>query len=222
MPAQELAAGTIISRITFAHGDRRTRRSPTRWSWPTRRARRSSPAASPARSCRRHADRPLGHRAAGRPRISRRGAAEGQARDHHPDQRGRRAERPGAARRPGGHHPDLHGRRYRRRVGRRSAPARPCSTNIRVLALDQRLAPAKTEDDKGKTADAPPVAQTATLEVTPREAEMITLARPRQPLAGAELGARRRRRRRGAGRAMRRPAAAELDHRRASRCRRAA
>ena len=49
--------------------------------------------------------------------------------------------------------------------------------NVRILALDQRLGAAKPETDKsGKKVEATPVAQTATLEVSPAEAEMITLA----------------------------------------------
>jgi pilus assembly protein CpaB len=47
-------------------------------------------------------------------------------------------------------------------------------TNIRVLALDQRLGPVVL-DEEGK-AETPPIARTATLEVSPQEAEMITLA----------------------------------------------
>ncbi len=45
--------------------------------------------------------------------------------------------------------------------------------NIRVLALDQRLGPVML-DEKGE-ATTPPVARTATLEVSPSQAEMITL-----------------------------------------------
>ena len=49
--------------------------------------------------------------------------------------------------------------------------------NVRVLALDQRLGPTKTDPEtEGKKSDAHPVAKTATLEVTPREAEIIALA----------------------------------------------
>jgi pilus assembly protein CpaB len=48
--------------------------------------------------------------------------------------------------------------------------------NVRVLALDQRLGPTKPDPEKGKKADANPVAKTATIEVTPREAEIIALA----------------------------------------------
>ena len=47
--------------------------------------------------------------------------------------------------------------------------------NIRVLALDQRLGPVMVEEKDGKKADSHPIAQTATLEVTPQQAEMITL-----------------------------------------------
>ncbi len=48
--------------------------------------------------------------------------------------------------------------------------------NLRVLALDQRLGPYKQPDDaKGKFVP-PPIARTATLEVTSAEAEMVTLA----------------------------------------------
>jgi pilus assembly protein CpaB len=43
--------------------------------------------------------------------------------------------------------------------------------NIRVLALDQRLGSAQPADE-----EKPPVARTATLEVSPEQAEMITLA----------------------------------------------
>jgi pilus assembly protein CpaB len=46
--------------------------------------------------------------------------------------------------------------------------------NIRVLALDNRVNP-QHEDDKGKPVPAP-VPRTATLQVTPRQAEAITLA----------------------------------------------
>ena len=49
--------------------------------------------------------------------------------------------------------------------------------NVRVLALDQRLGPTKPDPDKGdKKSDAIPVAKTATLEVTPRDAEIMALA----------------------------------------------
>ena len=45
-----------------------------------------------------------------------------------------------------------------------------------MLAMDQRLGPAQpTVNDDGE-AEAAPVAATATLEVTPQQAEMITLA----------------------------------------------
>lgn len=48
--------------------------------------------------------------------------------------------------------------------------------NIRVLALDQRLGKAdQSAETKGK-AETPPIARTATLEVTPQQAEMVTLA----------------------------------------------
>lgn len=47
-------------------------------------------------------------------------------------------------------------------------------SNLRVLALDQRLS-ARPEDLADKI-DGAPVAKTATLEVTPREAEVVTLA----------------------------------------------
>lgn len=48
-------------------------------------------------------------------------------------------------------------------------------SNIRVLALDQRLHQTQAAAD-GKPLDSPPIARTATLQVTPRQAEMITLA----------------------------------------------
>jgi pilus assembly protein CpaB len=49
-------------------------------------------------------------------------------------------------------------------------------SNLRVLAMDQRLGPAPAKVDEDGDAGASPVASTATLEVTPRQAEMITLA----------------------------------------------
>jgi pilus assembly protein CpaB len=48
--------------------------------------------------------------------------------------------------------------------------------NVRVLALDQRLGATKPDPEKGKKSDTNPVAKTATIEVTPREAEIIALA----------------------------------------------
>jgi pilus assembly protein CpaB len=47
--------------------------------------------------------------------------------------------------------------------------------DIRVLAFDQRLGPAGPAEGEEKP-EPTPVAQTATLEVTPRQAEMVTLA----------------------------------------------
>ena len=47
--------------------------------------------------------------------------------------------------------------------------------NIRVLALDQRLGPVLPDEKDGKKAESQPIATTATLEVTPRQAEVITL-----------------------------------------------
>jgi pilus assembly protein CpaB len=49
-------------------------------------------------------------------------------------------------------------------------------TNLRVLALDQRLSQKRVAPDGSPITDAPPIARTATLAVTPQEAEMITLA----------------------------------------------
>jgi pilus assembly protein CpaB len=48
--------------------------------------------------------------------------------------------------------------------------------NIRVLAFDQRLGPNLEAEKNGGEAETPPVATTATLEVTPEQAEMVTLA----------------------------------------------
>jgi pilus assembly protein CpaB len=48
-------------------------------------------------------------------------------------------------------------------------------TNIRVLALDQRLGPVMPDEKDGKV-QTPPVATTATLEVSPGQAEIITLS----------------------------------------------
>lgn len=48
--------------------------------------------------------------------------------------------------------------------------------NIRILALDQRFGPAKPDPEKGKKSEAQPVAKTATIEVTPQEAEIVALA----------------------------------------------
>jgi pilus assembly protein CpaB len=47
--------------------------------------------------------------------------------------------------------------------------------NIRVLALDQRLGPVLPDEKDGKKAESQPIASTATLEVTPQQAEVITL-----------------------------------------------
>jgi pilus assembly protein CpaB len=49
-------------------------------------------------------------------------------------------------------------------------------SNIRVLALDQRLNQTEPAEDGGPVSEAPPIARTATLQVTPKQAEMITLA----------------------------------------------
>ncbi len=49
-------------------------------------------------------------------------------------------------------------------------------SNIRVLALDQRLGQPATGPDGRPLGEATPIARTATLQVSPREAEMITLA----------------------------------------------
>ena len=52
--------------------------------------------------------------------------------------------------------------------------------NLRVLALDQRLESGQPLVDKaaqGATIEAPPVAKTVTLEVSPQQAEIITLAK---------------------------------------------
>jgi pilus assembly protein CpaB len=49
--------------------------------------------------------------------------------------------------------------------------------NIRVLALDQRLHHTTSAASEAQAlAEAPPIARTATLQVTPREAEIVTLA----------------------------------------------
>ena len=49
-------------------------------------------------------------------------------------------------------------------------------SNIRVLALDQRLHQPQAAADGKPLGEATPIARTATLQVSPREAEMITLA----------------------------------------------
>ena len=49
--------------------------------------------------------------------------------------------------------------------------------NLRVLAFDQRLGGGDQNAEKEGAADTPPVARTATLEVTSQQAEMITLAK---------------------------------------------
>jgi pilus assembly protein CpaB len=49
-------------------------------------------------------------------------------------------------------------------------------SNLRVLAFDQRLGPEAPPKDKEGKAEGAPVAKTATLEVSPRQAEIITLA----------------------------------------------
>jgi len=48
--------------------------------------------------------------------------------------------------------------------------------NLRVLALDQRLNATQTIDEKSGNLVPPPIARTATLEVSPEQAEVITLA----------------------------------------------
>ena len=60
-----------------------------------------------------------------------------------------------------------------------AASARASETvlaNLRVLAFDQRLGPEAPPEDKEGKAEGAPVAKTATLEVSPRQAEIITLA----------------------------------------------
>jgi pilus assembly protein CpaB len=47
--------------------------------------------------------------------------------------------------------------------------------NIRVLALDQRLGPVIPKEKEAAKAETPPIARTATIEVTPQQAEMVTL-----------------------------------------------
>lgn len=49
-------------------------------------------------------------------------------------------------------------------------------SNIRVLALDQRLSQPQPAADGNPLGEPTPIARTATLQVSPREAEMITLA----------------------------------------------
>jgi pilus assembly protein CpaB len=49
-------------------------------------------------------------------------------------------------------------------------------SNLRVLAFDQRLGPEAPPKDKDGKAEGAPVAKTATLEVSPRQAEIVTLA----------------------------------------------
>ena len=196
VPAQEIAVGTIITPERLSpDGDHRERDQ--RPDDRGRRGGRDVPGRQrrPPGAAARRSDRPVRHRAAGRPRLPRRRAAQGQAGDHHPGRRDRRPERPRAARRPGRPDPDLFGLRRRRRR-RRSAPARRCSTTSGCSPSTSASAPAGPTEDKEGKAEAPPVAKTATLEVTPRQAEIITLAAdPRHPVAGAELGPRRRRRR---------------------------
>jgi pilus assembly protein CpaB len=62
-------------------------------------------------------------------------------------------------------------------VGRDIHASETLIQNIRVLALDQRLQSTEAPRDKNGELISPPVAQTATLEVTPRQAEMLILAR---------------------------------------------
>ena len=49
-------------------------------------------------------------------------------------------------------------------------------SNLRVLAFDQRLGPEAPPEDKEGKAEGAPIAKTATIEVSPRQAEIITLA----------------------------------------------
>jgi pilus assembly protein CpaB len=61
-------------------------------------------------------------------------------------------------------------------AGRDIRASETVMSNIRVLALDQRLHQIASGPDGNPLEDAPPIARTATLQVTPREAEIITLA----------------------------------------------
>ena len=80
-------------------------------------------------------------------------------------------------------------RHPRQRDGDEQHPGAGARPAARRRAADHRR--------RRQDVETPPIARTATLEVTPREAEMITLAQiARRPVAGAELGARRRRARR--------------------------
>jgi pilus assembly protein CpaB len=62
-------------------------------------------------------------------------------------------------------------------VGRDIHASETLIRNVRVLALDQRLQSTEPPRDKDGELISPPVAEVATLEVTPRQAEMLTLAR---------------------------------------------
>jgi pilus assembly protein CpaB len=61
-------------------------------------------------------------------------------------------------------------------AGRDVRASETVMSNIRVLALDQRLHQTEVGADGQPLADAPPIARTATLQVSPREAELVTLA----------------------------------------------
>lgn len=61
-------------------------------------------------------------------------------------------------------------------VGRDIRASETVLTNLRVLALDRRLQAGDSLSQQVNPTDMGPVARTATLEVTPQEAEMLTLA----------------------------------------------
>jgi pilus assembly protein CpaB len=61
-------------------------------------------------------------------------------------------------------------------AGRDIRASETVATNLRVVALDHRTDAAQSLIEKDGVIVAPPIARTATLEVTPQQAEMITLA----------------------------------------------
>ena len=115
-----------------------------------------------------------------------------------PDRRDRRPERPGAARRPGRPDPDLFhrgaasGGRPRQRDGHLQ--------HARAGASTSGSGPRRRRRTRRARPKAPPIARTATLEVSPHQAEMVTLAQTLgTPVADPQLGPRRRRGADGAG-----------------------
>ena len=109
-----------------------------------------------------------------------------------PDRRGRRPERPGASRRPGRPDPDLSVAGDDGTVIRASETV---ISNLRVLAFDQRLGPeAPPKDKEGKAEGAPGRPDRDPRGLVAPGGDDHAGADAGHPVAGPQLGARRRRR----------------------------